>query len=192
MHIAAYIVLALAFAISNMLLFRRCAEPTPIRLTRGLWLTFFVAATQTAFFLLGILLGDLIRFELPDDSSAFASANALIFLGLDLFVMLRMLLPYLHREPRLPLFDLGNGKASLALSFTAAVNPLLVGLGTGFVASTADINILWPIVMLVLLWLFGYWGLMLGRQKVAVRPTRWMVIAAVMLLGVGIAALLRA
>ncbi|MBR4229518.1 MAG: hypothetical protein IKR83_02270 [Bacteroidales bacterium] len=192
MHIAAYIVLALAFAISNMLLFRRCAELTPIRLTRGLGLTLCVAAVQTALFLLGMVLGNLLRFELPDDSAAFSTANAMIFLGLDIFVMLRMLLPHLRREPRLPLFDLGNGKATIAISLTAAINPLLVGLGAGFVASSADIHKLWPIAMLVLLWIFGYWGVMLGRRKVAIRPVRWMVIAAIMLLGVGIAAMVNA
>ena len=192
MHLVAYIVIALAFAISNMLLFRRCAELTPIRLTRGLGLTLCVAAVQTALFLLGWVLGDLLRFELPDDASAFSTANAMIFLGLDIFVMLRMLLPYLRREPRLPLFDLGNNKATIAMSLTAAINPLLVGLGTGFVASTSDIYKVWPIAMLVLLWLLGYWGVMLGRRKVAIRPVRWMVIAAIMLLGVGIATMVNA
>ena len=192
MHLVAYIVIALAFAISNMLLFRRCAELTPIRLTRGLGLTLCVAAMQTALFLLGWVLGDLLRFELPDDASAFSTANAMIFLGLDIFVMLRMLLPYLRREPRLPLFDLGNNKATIAMSLTAAINPLLVGLGTGFVASTSDIYKVWPIAMLVLLWLLGYWGVMLGRRKVAIRPVRWMVIAAIMLLGVGIATMVNA
>lgn len=192
MHLVAYIVIALAFAISNMLLFRRCAELTPIRLTRGLGLTLCVAAVQTALFLLGWVLGDLLRFELPDDASAFSTANAMIFLGLDIFVMLRMLLPYLRREPRLPLFDLGNNKATIAMSLTAAINPLLVGLGAGFVASTSDIYKVWPIAMLVLLWLLGYCGVMLGRRKVAIRPVRWMVIAAIMLLGVGIAAMVNA
>ena len=192
MHIAAYIVIALAFAISNMLLFRRCAELTPIRLSRALWLTLCVSAVQTALFLLGWVLGDMLRFELPDDSSAFSSANAMIFLGLDIFVMLRMLLPYLRREPRLPLFDLGNNKATMAISLTAAINPLLVGLGAGFVASTSDIYKVWPIAMLVLLWLLGYWGVMLGRRKVAIRPVRWMLIASILLLGVGIAAMVNA
>ena len=192
MHIAAYIVLALAFGICNMLLFRRCAELTPIRLSRGLLVTIAVAAAQCALFLLGMLLGDLLRFELPDDSTAFAKANALIFLGLDIIVMLRMLKPYLRREPKLPLFDLTSNRACSALALTAAVNPLLVGLGAGFVASTDDMHKVWPILMLVLMWLLGYWGVMLGRQKVAMRPVRWMIIAAVLLLGVGIAAMVNA
>ena len=192
MLIAAYIAIALAFGIADMLLFRRCAEPAPIRLSRGMLLALVVAVVQTALFLLGMVLGDLLRFELPNNADAFSGTNALIFLGLDLFVLLRMLLPYLRREPRLPLFDLGNNAACAALAFTAAVNTLLVGLGAGFVASpAADLHkALWP--MLVLCFLLGYWGLMLGRQKVAMRPVRWMVIAAVLLLGVGIAAMVNA
>ena len=49
-----------------------------------------------------------------------------------------------------------------------------------------------PVVMLLLMWLFGYWGVMLGRQKVAMRPIRWMIIASVLLLGVVIAAMVNA
>jgi len=192
MHLAAYIVIALAFGIADMLLFRRCAEVTPIRLSRGLLLALVVAAVQTALLLFGMALGDLLRFELPNNADAFRGTNALIFLGLDLFVLLRMLLPYLRREPRLPLFDLGSNAACAALAVTAGVNTLLVGLGAGFVASAAaDLHkALWP--MLLLCFPLGYWGVMLGRQKVAVRPVRWMVIAAIMLLGVGIAAVVNA
>ena len=192
MHIAAYIVLALAFGISNMLLFRRCAEATPIRLSRGLFFTLATAALQTVLFILGMRVGDMLRFELPDNADAFTKANALIFLGLDIIVILRMLKPYLRKEPRLPLFNLNNGKAAIALALTAAVNPLFMGLGAGFVASSADINKIWLVLLLIPLWLAGYWGLMLGRQKVAIRPRRWMVVASILLLGVGIAAVVNA
>ncbi len=190
MHLAAYIVIAIAFGISNMLLFRRCAELTPIRLSRGLLLCLVTAVAQAALLLLGMLLGDLLSFELHGDGDAFRGTNALIFLGLDIFVLLRMLLPYLHREPRLPLFDLGSNSACVALAVTAAINPMLVGLGAGFVAPVAVYKVLWP--MLLLCFPLGYWGVMLGRQKVAVRPARWMAIAAIMLLGVGIAAVVNA
>lgn len=192
MHIATYIVLSLAFGISNMLLFRRCAELTPIRLTWGLWLSFFVAAMQAALFLGGMAIGNLLRFELPDNPDAFTNANALIFFGLTIFVMLRMLLPYLRREPKLPLFDLTNDKIRFALALTAAINPLLVGLGAGFVASSAQFSIVLPLVMLVLMWLFGYWGIMLGRRKVTMRPRRWMIVSCALLLGVAIAAIVNA
>lgn len=192
MHIAAYIVLAIAFGISNMVLFRRCAEVTPIRLSRGLVVTFFVAAVQTGMFLLGMLLGDLLRFELPTDGSAFSKTNALVFLGLDIFVMLRMLMPNLKRNPQLPFFNLGNNGACLAMAFAIGINLLLVGLGAGFVASpVCDLHkALWP--LLIIMFLAGYWGLMFGRRRVAIRPRRWMVVAAVLLFVVGIAAVVNA
>ena len=192
MLIAAYIVLAIAFGISNMVLFYRCAEITPIRLSRGLFITFLVSVVQTVLFLLGMFLGDILRFELPTDAKAFSKTNSLIFLGLDLFVMLRMLMPYLKRESQLPIFNLGSNSACVAMAFATAINLLLVGLGAGFVASLAmDIHkALWPLI--IILFLAGYWGLMLGRTKVNIRPRRWMIVASVLLLAVSIAAVVNA
>lgn len=192
MLIAAYIVLAIAFGISNMVLFYRCAEITPIRLSRGLFITFLVSVVQTVLFLLGMFLGDILRFELPTDAEAFSKTNSLIFLGLDLFVMLRILMPYLKRESQLPIFNLGSNSACVAMAFATAINLLLVGLGAGFVASLAmDIHkALWPLI--IILFLAGYWGLMLGRTKVNIRPRRWMIVASVLLLAVSIAAVVNA
>ena len=192
MLIAAYIVLAIAFGISNMVLFYRCAEITPIRLSRGLFITFLVSVVQTVLFLLGMFLGDILRFELPTDAEAFSKTNSLIFLGLDLFVMLRMLMPYLKREPKLPVFNLGSNSACVAMAFATAINLLLVGIGAGFVASLAmDLHkALWPLI--IILFLAGYWGLMLGRTKVNIRPRRWMIVASVLLLAVAIAAVVNA
>lgn len=192
MLIAAYIVLAIAFGISNMVLFYRCAEITPIRLSRGLFITFLVSVVQTVLFLLGMFLGDILRFELPTDAEAFSKTNSLIFLGLDLFVMLRMLMPYLKRDSQLPIFNLGSNSACVAMAFATAINLLLVGLGAGFVASLAmDIHkALWPLI--IILFLAGYWGLMLGRTKVNIRPRRWMIVASVLLLAVSIAAVVNA
>lgn len=192
MLIAAYIVLAIAFGISNMVLFYRCAEITPIRLSRGLFITFLVSVVQTVLFLLGMFLGDILRFELPTDAEAFSKTNSLIFLGLDLFVMLRMLMPYLKRDSQLPIFNLGSNSACVAMAFATAIKLLLVGLGAGFVASLAmDIHkALWPLI--IILFLAGYWGLMLGRTKVNIRPRRWMIVASVLLLAVSIAAVVNA
>ena len=192
MLIASYIVLALVFGISDMLLFRRCAEVTPIRLSYGLLLSLATMIVQAGIFLTGMLLGDLLRFELPDNPDAFNKANALIFLGLCIIVMLRMLKPYLKRSMKLPLFNLGSTAACAALILTSSINLLRVGLGAGFVTSPAtDFHkALWP--MVVLLPLLSYWGIMLGRQKVDMRPRRWMVVASILLLGVAIAATVNA
>lgn len=192
MLIIAYFALALAFGISDMILFHRCAEVTPIRLSRGLVVTLSVAMVQTALFLLGMFIGDILRFELPTDAGAFAKTNALIFMGLTVFVMFRMLSPHLKKEPRLPLFNLTSNAACTALAFATGINLLLVGLGAGFVASI-DIDFhktLWP--LLTIMFLAGYWGLMLGRRKVAVRPRVWVIVATVLLFTVSVAAVVNA
>ena len=192
MLIAAYIVIALSFGIINMLLFRRCAEVTPIRLSRGLALSLIIAIVQTILFLLGMLLGNLLRFEMPTDAEAFSKNNSLIFLGLDIIVTLRMLMPYLKREPRLPIFNLASNAVCAAMIFATAINPFLVGLGAGCIASPANDfhKALWP--MLIIMFPLAYWGLMLGRRKVAIRPRRWMIVASFLLLAVAIAAVVKA
>lgn len=192
MSIVSYIVVAMTFGIANMLLFHRCAKVVPIRLSRGLAITFLVAVVHALLFIGGMYLGDLLRFELPDYAGAFAKTNALIFLGLALFVMLRMLMPHLKRDPKLPLFDLSANVACVAMAFATGVNLLLVGLGAGFVASPAsDLHkALWP--LLIIMFLIGYYGLMLGRSKVVIRPKVWMIVASVLLLTVAVAAVVNA
>lgn len=192
MLIAAYIVIALSFGICNMLLMRRCAEVTPIRLSRGLLITFLLAIIQTSLFIMGMFVGNFLRFELPADAGAFSKTNSIIFLGLDIIVMLRMLMPYLKREPGLPIFNLASNAACVAMAFASAISLMLIGIGAGFVASpNNDLHkVLWP--MLIILFPFAYWGLMLGRRKVAVRPRRWMLVASILLLAVAIAAVVNA
>ena len=171
MSIATYIVLSLAFGIGTMLLMRRCAEATPVKLTKGLAIMFFTALVHTLLFILGIAMGDLLRIEGTDAPQLYARTNAYIFLGLTIFVTLRMLIPHL-----------------IAMSVASGINVLLVGLGLGFVMPLAG-HIhwaIWPLFTSTLL--LGYLGIMFGRQKVTMRPLRWMIVASILLLGCGIAA----
>ena len=188
MLIAAYIVLAIAFGINLMLLFHRCMSAVQIRLSHGLVATLVIVAIQTGLFMLGMLFGNLLRFELPEQTDAFARTNALVCMGLTVFVAVRSLLPYLRREPRLPLFKIALWMPVVGMALATGINHFLLGLGCGFVASLSDDfhKVLWP--MLVLQFLIGYWGLMLGRQKVKIRPRRWEVVAVVLMIGVAVAA----
>ena len=192
MLIAAYIVLGISFGISGMLLFYRCSEVLSVRLSHGLAATFFVATLQTILFLIGMTLGNLLRIELPDNPDAFRQSNALIMLGLTIFVVLHQLLPYLRREPHLPLFNIRAWLSVMAIAVATGINHFIVGLGIGFIASPATElhKALWP--MLILMFLLSYWGVMLGRQKVQLRPRRWMMVASILLLGVAIAAVVNA
>ena len=188
MSIATYIVLSIAFGVTAMLLMRRCAETTPIKLTKGLAIMFVTATIYVLLFILGITLGDLLRIEGADAPQLYARTNAYIFLGLTIFVALRMLLPHLKRKPQLPVFDLRNWSSVIAMSVASGINVLLVGLGLGFVMPLAG-HIHWAIwPLFISSVLLGYTGIMFGRQKVTIRPLRWMIVACILLLGCGIAA----
>lgn len=188
MSIATYIVLALAFGISAMILMRRCAAVTPVKLSKGLVIMLLTSIVHVILFVLGITLGDLLRIEGKDAPQLYARTNAYIFLGLTLFVVVRMLLPYLKREPNLAIFDLRNWSTTAAMAIASGINVLLVGLGLGFVMPLAGHvhSAIWPLFALTLL--LGYMGIMFGRQKVEMRPRRWIIVACVLMLGCGIAA----
>ena len=188
MSIATYIVLSIAFGVTAMLLMRRCAETTPVKLTKGLAIMFVTATIYVLLFILGITLGDLLRIEGADAPQLYARTNAYIFLGLAIFVALRMLLPHLKRKPQLPVFDLRNWCSVIAMSVASGINVLLIGLGLGFVMPIAGHVhwAIWPLFISSVL--LGYTGIMFGRQKVTIRPLRWMIVACILLLGCGIAA----
>ena len=188
MSIATYIVLSIAFGVTAMLLMRRCAETTPVKLTKGLAIMFVTAVIYVLLFILGITLGDLLRIEGADAPQLYARTNAYIFLGLTIFVALRMLLPHLKRKPQLPVFDLRNWSSVIAMSVASGINVLLIGLGLGFVMPIAGHVhwAIWPLFISSVL--LGYTGIMFGRQKVTIRPLRWMIVACILLLGCGIAA----
>ena len=191
MSIVSYIVIALALGIVNMLLFRRCGEATPVRLTAGLVIVLAVAVIHVILYYLGSRVGSLLSLHSPDDPFMYADVNAYIFLGLTLMVIIKMFAPYLRKEPRLPLFNLGDRRSVVAMAVATDISVLLVGIGTGFAEQGHAVHkIVWPLLTASLL--LGYLGLMFGRQKVQLRPRRWMVVACVLLLGTAIAACVNA
>ena len=191
MSIVSYIVIALAMGIVNMLLFRRCGEATPVRLSAGLLIVLAVSAIHVVLYYLGSRVGSLLSLHSPDNPYMYADVNAYIFLGLTLMVIIKMFAPYLRKVPRLPLFNLGDRRSVVAMAVATGINVLLVGIGTGFVEQGHALHkIVWPLLTASLL--LGYLGLMFGRQKVQLRPRRWMVVACVLLLGTAIAACVNA
>lgn len=191
MSVASYIIIALAMGLVNMLLFRRCGEATPIRLSAGLVVVMVVAVVHAVLYYLGFAVGSLLCISSPDDPYMFDDVNAYIFLGMVIVVTVKMLLPYLRKEPRVPYFNLRDAKSVVAMAAATGINVLLVGIGVGFVEGENRVHlILWPLLAFSLL--LGYLGLMLGRQKVQLRPRRWMVLACVLLLATAIAACVNA
>ena len=188
MTIAAYIVVALALSITDMILTRRCAEPFPIRLSTGMVMAFAISMIQTILYVTGMAIGDLLRLESTTDANIFSRPNAYIALGLFIIVILKLILPYLRREPKLQVFNLTNPMAVVAMAVATGINMLLTGLAMGFCSPLSGHFHLavWP--LLVMAFLFSYLGIMFGRQKVNMRPRRWIIVASVLLLGTAIAA----
>ena len=193
MSIVSFVVIAIAFGISDMLLMRRCAESLPVPLSAGLLISFTVAVVHVALFCIGILLGNMLKFELPGEPEAFARPNAFVFLGLAIIVSIKMMWPYMGRKIQPVAYDLNSGTLRV-LIFTIAtgINGFLLGMGVGFVTLLSGHfhSAFWP--LLVATFLFSYLGIMYGRQHVKLRPRRWMVVSAVILIVTAIAAVVNA
>lgn len=193
MSIISFIIIAIALGISTMVLIKRCAEATPVRLSAGLLIATMVAMVHTVLFIVGMLAGNLLRFESADDPFAYAEVNSLVLMGMTVVVLLKLLSPYLRREPKLAVFPLNGGLGrTLLMTVASGINIFLLGMGVGFVAllSQGVHRAVWPLFTLTLL--FSYLGIMYGRQKVEMRPRRWIIISCVLLLGVAIAAVVNA
>lgn len=193
MSIISFIIIAIALGISTMVLMKRCAEATPVRLSTGLLIAAMVAMVHTVLFVVGMLAGNLLRFESADDPFAYAEVNSLVLMGMTVVVLLKLLSPYLRREPKLAVFPLNGGLGrTLLMTVASGINIFLLGMGVGFVAllSQGVHRAVWPLFTLTLL--FSYLGIMYGRQKVEMRPRRWIIISCVLLLGVAIAAVVNA
>lgn len=192
MSIVSYIIVAIAVGIVALLTFRRSAEATPVRLSAGLAIAFSIAAIHTALYLLGIAIGDLIRLQAPNGATIYDKTNAYILLGLFVAVIIKLFAPYMRRKPKLPTFGLTSATTVLMMGLATGINVLLLGIGVGFAPtfSWQVGRIIWP--MLIAVFLLGYLGIMFGRQKVALRPRRWMAVVCVMLLGVAVATVVNA
>ena len=191
MSVVSYLVLAIALGISNMLLFCRCAKAASVRLSAGLVICMTVSLIHVVFYWAGTLIGSLLSLQSPVDPGMYSDTNAYIFLGLAVAVLLKQLVPYLRRNPRLPVFNLGDTASTLALAAASGFDVMLLGIGVGFADNAPNIHlIIWP--LLAFDFLLGYLGIMFGRQKVHLRHRRWMVIASILILGVAIAAAVNA
>ncbi len=174
MSVIEYILLAFALAVPTMVTVRGCAVKNPIRLTRGLGVSFLLALEHTLLLLLSILVGNLLRFDIPDYDN-------LIYLGMFIIVAGRMFFMAFSKKEK-PSYDIASWPTVLLLGVATGVNALFVGMGLGFRVLVE--NELWKvgIPLLVVIFLFAYLGIMLGRRKKQVRARRWMLLGVLFLL----------
>ena len=182
MYIIFFIVLSLALGISVFLLMHRCADARPIPLSSGVLVSFATAVMHVALFCLGIFLGNKFCFMENGDPLVYVKQNALVLLGLSIFVALKQLLPYMGRRTKPASYDLNAGVLQVfLLTIATGTNGFLLGFGVGFVAMLGEClhAALWP--LFVMTFLFSVLGIMFGRQHVPLRPRRWMALSSLLL-----------
>lgn len=176
MSVIEYIILAFALAIPLTAAVRGCALKTPVRLTRGLLLSVIWGAEFALLLAVGMLVGELIRFDMPE-------YDDLVYLGLMLVVAVRMFFMAFRKQDKAhPAFDISRWSTALLLGVAAGTNVLFVGLALGFrVELPGD---LWraAIPLAVVTLLLAYLGIMFGRRKKSMRERRWHLIAVLFLL----------
>lgn len=176
MSVLEYIILSFALTVPVMVTLRACAMKNPIRLTRGLGVSFLVAIVHVLLILAGIYIGNLLRFELPEYDS-------LIYLGLLVVVALRMFFPaFRKKEKELPAYDISRWLTVLLLGIATGTNTFFVGLGLGFLVSFQTDVWRVAIPLLVVMFLFCYLAIMLGRTGKNIRARRWQLIGVLFLL----------
>ena len=172
-----YIILSFALALPVLLTLRDSADKVRLRLSRGLLVSLLLAAEQVLLILLGMYLGNLLRFDIPEYDTP-------VFLGLFIVVAIRMTITAFRKPKKAdaPVFDISRWPTVLLMGIATGTNALFVGLGLGFRASLAQD--LWAVAipLLIAVILFSYLGIMLGRQHKTLRPRRWLLIAVLFLL----------
>lgn len=185
MTVFEYIVIALAFGIETMIFMRRHTERVPVKLTRGATLSAIVALVYVVLFLLGLRIGNILRFATPDGATLYDNTNILVFVGLAVVVVLKMMVSLRRRKKQESVvYNIERYSTMIALAFALGINVLIFGLAVGFLPSSDRDSWRAAIPMFIAVFLLSYWGVMLGRQKVAIREKRWIFISLLLLLSV--------
>ena len=189
MSLIEFIILAIALSFEALIVMHGCAFNTPIRLTKGLAESFTIAIVNTLLLLLGMLLGNLLRFTPADLNPTATSTNSLltdsdnlVYLGIMILVAVRLLFRSGKKRRTVQPYDISRFSTTLLLSVAIGINTLFVGLALGFRMSLNE-N-LWraAIPLVVIMTLFAFLGVMLGRQKKELRAKRYTLIAVLFLL----------
>lgn len=170
-----YILLAIALGIPLMIELRRSSEASNIKSIRGLGISVAVSALQVALILGGLYLGKALRFEPTELCGTIALALLVV-------VAVKMFITSLSKKER-PSYDLSKTATVLTLGIALGINTFITGLGLGM--STDNINrsaLTTSISIAVCSLFFSEIGIMLGRQKKALRERRHSMVALLLYL----------
>ena len=164
-----------------------CALKTPVKLSKGLAESLSVAIINALLLVLGLFVGNLLRFTPAglDDSSTrdlLTDTDNLVYLGLMILVALRLLFRSGKKSRQVQPYDISRFPTALLLGVAVGINTLIVGLALGFRMPLSE-NI-WraAIPLTVIMAVFALLGIMLGRQNKSLRAQRYTLIAVLFLL----------
>lgn len=190
MNIIEYIAIGIAFGIESMIVMYRHARPNGLRLTQGLMASLLFAVIYAILAFTGILIGSMLHFDdmINPNSEAYSTTNALVYVGLTVVVVIKMLLAMHNekKETKTIVYDIRRVSTVVALAIATGINLLIIYLGVGFADGNSHkfITILLPLIISV--FLLSYLGIMFGRQQVALRPRRWQYVISILLLAIAI------
>ena len=179
-----------------LLLFRRSSAESPSSLRQWVIGAFLFSLVAALLFLLGRSLGKGLQMQSADGAEIYADVNSYIFLGLTAVVVIRLFFPYIRRKQHfvnIPAPRSGGANTPLLLmSLASGIDAFLLGIGAGM-ADVRERAVWWiGLVVWFLLFVGAAIGAMYGRQKVQMRPRRWMALACLLLIGVAVASVVNA
>lgn len=175
MSIIAYILLAFSLGISQFVIMRECSSNTRVRLSWGLILAIVMVVMEILMVGVGEIVGNLLRFDIEE-------VDNLIFLGILVFVAVRMMLNVFSKHPHEYSYDISKFSTVFLLAIAININALIIGFGIGFKALVETDIWKMSIPMLLISYPFVMWAIMLGRQQVQIRPRRWSLFSILFLL----------
>lgn len=187
MSVIEFIILSIALSLETLIVMHGCAMKTPVKLTMGLLGALCISVENALMLLLGLFVGNLLRFT-PDDivnSTArdlFVDTDNLVYLGLMILVAIRLLFRSSEKRRGVQPYDISRFGTLMLLGIAVGINTMMVGLALGFRMPLAD-N-LWQasIPLVVIMTLFALLGVMLGRSQKPIRSRRYTLFAVLFLL----------
>lgn len=179
MTILISLLVALALGIDALLMFRNCAETSPIRLSLGLIIALIVGASSALLMGGGFLLANLFDYMGQNGNAT------VIFMGFFVFVVIKLLITH-RRKEEAPSFDISQWSIVGQLALVQSINALFLGLGMGYIFIPSWTRTAAWIICFLFVFAFSYWGIMLGRNKIEMRQRRWRIMEILLLLAAAI------
>lgn len=188
MSLIEFIILAIALSFEALVVMHGCALKNKITLTKGLAESAIVAFVNAMLLAAGIWIGSMLKFtpagvdpEGSQTGSLLADTDGLVYLGLLLLVAIRLLFRSGKKSRQVQPYDISRYGTAILLGVAIGINTLIVGIAIGFRPVMSN---LWTasVPIFVIMTLFAFFGVMLGRKGKEIRARRYTLFAVLFLL----------